>query len=205
MMFRSLCILMLAAAAVIGSTATAEEAAAPTLAQTLPARDVQMKNVDGQQLSLGALMGKQGTLVIFTCNACPFAKAWEQRIVQIGNSYSQKGIGVIAINSNDPGRVPDDGFEPMQKRAKERGLTFPYVMDETSGVARAFGATRTPEVFLYDGGAKLVYHGTIDDNYEQADKVQKPYLKEALDALLAGREIADKETKAVGCSIKFRS
>lgn len=196
-----MCLLVLAGASLLGGPSWA----ALALGDTLSAGDVVMKNVDSKMVSIGDIAGEKGTLVVFTCNACPYAKAWEERIVALGNKFSQQGVGVIAINSNDPKVVPEDGFEAMQQRAKERKLAFPYVMDETSGVAKAFGAGRTPEVFLFNGEGKLVYHGAIDDNHKEPDKVVSHYLKDALDAVVAGRDVAVKETKALGCSIKFRT
>jgi thiol-disulfide isomerase/thioredoxin len=180
-------------------------AAELSLGDPAPAADVKMKNVDNTEISIAEVAGEAGTLVIFTCNHCPYAKAWESRIAEIGNVYRAKKVGVIAINSNDPAAYPEDGFEVMQERARKQGMKFPYVVDATSNVARAFGATRTPEAFLFDGEGKLVYHGTIDDNYKDAGQVTKPYLRDALDALLDGKEIPLAETKALGCGIKFRS
>jgi thioredoxin-related protein len=162
-----------------------------------------MKNVDGRDLSIADVAGEKGTLVVFSCNHCPFVKAWEGRIAQIGNTYKGKAVGVIVINSNDPAEYAEDGFGEMQKRAKKLGFEFPYVVDATSDVARAFGATRTPEAFLFDKESKLVYHGAIDDN-KKGDDVEKHYLRDALDAVIAGKEVPIKETKFVGCSIKFR-
>ena len=164
-----------------------------------------MKNVDGKMLSIADVTGKAGTLVVFTCNHCPFAKDWEQRIVELGNTYAAKGIGVILVNANDPTSHTDDGFEEMQAHAKNRGMKIPYVVDATSGVARAFGASVTPEAFLFDKGGKLAYHGTIDDNRKEPDKVKTRYLKDALDAVAAGKTPPVPETKGLGCSIKFRS
>jgi peroxiredoxin len=175
------------------------------LGQTAPKTDVKMKNVDGRELSIAETTGPKGTLVIFMCNACPWVKAWQDRIVELGNDYSTQGIGVIAINANDPGKVAEDGFDVMKERARDKGMKFPYVMDATSGVARAFGATRTPEAFLFDASGKLVYHGTIDDNAQNADKVEKHYLHDALQAVVSGGAVPVAETKALGCSIKFRS
>jgi peroxiredoxin len=172
---------------------------------SMPMADVKMKNVDGTDQTLAAVKKPAGTLVVFTCNHCPFAKRWESRIVDLGNAYASKGIGVIAVNANDPKVAEEDAYDVMQQRAKERGMQFPYVVDETSNVAKAFGATKTPEAFLFDKDGKLVYHGTIDDNGEDASKVEKPYLKNALEDVLAGREVAVKETKSIGCGIKFRS
>ena len=163
-----------------------------------------MKNVDGKMLSISDVTGKAGTLVIFTCNHCPFAKAWEQRIVELANSYSGKGVGVLLVNANDPTTHPEDGFEEMQARAKSRGMKVPYVVDDTSGVARAFGASVTPEAFLFDKAGKLAYHGAVDDNRNEPDKVKARYLKDALDAVVAGKAPALPETKGLGCGIKFR-
>jgi hypothetical protein len=164
-----------------------------------------MKNVDGKMLSIADVTGKAGTLVIFTCNHCPFARDWEQRIVELGNSYAAKGIGVILVNANDPTMHPDDGYDEMKVHAKNRGMQIPYVVDDTSGVARAFGASVTPEAFLFDRTGKLAYHGTIDDNRQEPDKVKARYLKDALDAVVAGKKPAVGETKGLGCSIKLRS
>jgi peroxiredoxin len=164
-----------------------------------------MKNVDGKMLSLADVAGKAGTLVIFTCNHCPFAKDWEQRIVELGNGYAAKGVGVVLVNANDPATHAEDGYEEMQARAKSRGMKIPYVVDATSAVARAFGASVTPEAFLFDKSGKLAYHGTIDDNRREPDKVKARYLKDALDAVVAGKAPPVPETKGLGCGIKYRS
>lgn len=174
------------------------------LGEKPPLADVKMKNVDGKMLSIADVKGEHGTLVIFSCNHCPWVVAWEERIASIGNAYQQKGFGVIVINSNDPQPYPSDEFEPMVKRAKKLGFEFPYVVDVTSDHARAFSAERTPEIYLFDKEDKLVYHGAIDDNAEHADQVKVQYLKDALDALAAGKIVSVSETKALGCGIKFR-
>ena len=172
---------------------------------TIPMADVAMKNVDGKEINLKSIAQPAGTLVVFTCNHCPFAKRWESRIVALGNTYAAKGIGVVAINANDPKAYPEDAFDVMQVRAKEKGMEFPYVVDATSNVARAFGATKTPEAFLFDKNGKLVYHGAIDDNGEEPSKVENAYLKLALEAVVNGADVPVKETKSIGCGIKFRS
>ena len=172
---------------------------------TIPMADVKMKNVDGKELDLAEVKKPAGTLVVFTCNHCPFAKMWESRLVELGNTYAAKGIGVVAINANDPKVAADDSFDVMQQRAKERGMQFPYVVDATSNLARAFGATKTPEAFLFDKEGKLVYHGAIDDNGQEPSKVENAYLKLALEAVLNGAEVPVKETKSIGCGIKFRA
>lgn len=191
-------------AAGLGAAPLATAKGPLALGSAAPMADTKLKNVDGRELSIAAAKGAKGTLVVFTCNHCPFVIAWEDRIVALGNRALEQGIGVIAINSNDPAHNADDSFEGMVKRAKEKGMKFPYAVDASSDLARAFGATRTPEAFLFDAAGKLVYHGTIDDNAQDADKVKETYLKNALDALVAGSEIAVKETKAIGCGIKFR-
>ncbi len=169
------------------------------------ASSVKMKSVDGSQLAISDAKGEKGTLVIFTCNSCPWVVAWEDRIAQIGNAYKNKGFGVIAVNANDPAKKPADDLAAMVQRASEKGFEFPYVVDATSDVARAFGATRTPEVYLFDGNGSLVYHGAIDDDARNPQAVEAHYLKDALEALLTGESVQHAKTKAVGCSIKFRS
>ena len=180
------------------------EAPALSLGDAAPMATVKMKSVDGRELSIADVAGAKGMLVMFSCNHCPYVKAWEDRIAAIGNGAPAQGVGVIVINANDPEAYPDDDYAAMQKRAQEKGFKFPYVVDATSDVARAFGATRTPEVYLFDAAGRLVYKGAIDDNAQDAAKVQHRYLADAIDALTAGRELGDRETKAIGCSIKFR-
>lgn len=168
-----------------------------------PSTAVKMKNVDGQTVSIRDAAGEKGTLVIFSCNHCPYVKAWQDRIASIGNAAQDKGVGVIVINSNDPANHEEDGFDEMKRRAQQLGFKFPYVVDRTSDVARTFGATRTPEAFLFGKDWGLVYHGAIDDSQKSAE-VQKHFLQDAIDALVAGKEMPVQETKFVGCSIKFR-
>lgn len=201
----SLFALSITASLALGAVARADEQKPVAIGDKAPMADVKMKSAtDGKELTIAKAAGKAGTLVVFTCNHCPYAKAWEQRIVDLGHTYSKKGIGVLLINSNDPNVAKGDSYADMQARAKERGMKIPYVVDETSGVAKAFGATKTPEAFLFDKTGKLVYHGTIDDNHEDASKVGKTYLKDALEAVSAGKAPPTAETKSLGCSIKFR-
>ena len=184
----------------------APEATGPlALGQAAPLAGTKMKNVDGKNLSIAQARGPKGTLVVFTCNHCPWAKAWHSRIVTLGNASLKRGIGVIAVNANDPAAYSEDDFPAMQANAKKSKMAFPYVMDATSDVARAFGASRTPEAFLFDSEGHLVYHGAIDDNAQQPDQVKARYLEDAVNALAEGKAIAMQETKALGCSIKFRS
>jgi peroxiredoxin len=194
--------LVLAALAVVALAAPASAQLA--IGDAVPMGEVKMKNVNGKEMTLAASAGKQGTLVVFTCNACPWAKKWEKRVAEIGNAALASGLGVVAINSNDPSLNAEDGYAEMQKRAKTLKLKFPYVVDATSDVARAFGATRTPEAFVFDAEGKLVYHGTIDDNANDAAAVKEAWLKDAVNAVAAGKGVSVTETKAFGCTIKFR-
>jgi len=131
-------------------------------------------------------------------------KAYEDRMIALAKEYQPKGVAFVLINANDPLKYPDDSFENMIKRAKEKNYPFPYLHDETQQIAKAYGAQRTPEIFLFDVNLKLRYHGAIDDNYEDPNKVTKRYFKDALDALLAGKEPALKDTPPVGCTIKWK-
>lgn len=189
------------------STTASGEGEAKTLAigATAPKADVKMMNVDGKSLSIADTKGENGTLVIFTCNSCPWVKAWEGRIAELGNAYAKQKVGVIAINSNDPSAKPEDDLPAMKERAKSLGLEFPYVVDASSDVARAFGATRTPEAFLFDRDGKLVYHGAVDDNAREPGKVTTRWLQDALVATVEGKAVTVAETKSLGCTIKFRS
>jgi peroxiredoxin len=205
---RSLSLLAaLAFTSLLAACALSQDAPPPPLAlgSKAPLVTVKMKSVDGTQLSLNDLAGKKGTLVVFTCNHCPWAQAWQSRVAEIGNAARKNGIGVVAINSNDPAAYPEDDFAPMQERAKLLKLDFPYVMDATSELAKAFGATKTPEAFLFDKSGKLVYHGTIDDNAREPEKVTRRWLRDAVDAVVAGKSVATGETKAFGCGIKYRA
>jgi len=193
---------VLVLAAVVGMVGNVTSAL--ELGDPVPATTVKMKDVSGRMVSIADVQKEKGTLVIFSCNACPWVKAWETRIAELGNRAQEMGFGVIVINPNDPAKVAEDSYEVMQQRAKERGFAFPYVVDDTSGVAKAFGATRTPEVFLFDGSGRLVYHGAIDDNAREPEKVEKHYLADALRAVAQGQKVAVAQTKALGCTIKWR-
>jgi hypothetical protein len=182
-----------------------EATSALAIGDPIPMATVKMKNVDGKELSIADVKRAKGTLVVFSCNACPWAKAWETRIVSLGNAAQRRGVGVVVINANDPGVNAQDGYDVMKERARQRRMQYPYVVDATSDVARAFGATRTPEAFLFDAQGRLVYHGTIDDNAHEPGKVEKRYLQDAVDAVVAGKQVGTTETKSMGCSIKFRS
>lgn len=171
------------------------------------AADFKLKNVDGSFVSMSDYPDAKGFTVIFTCNHCPFAKAYEDRIIAIHNKYSPKGMPVIAINPNDPAVVAADSFEAMKKRAKEKNFPFPYLVDETQEVYKTYGATRTPHVFVLKRESKdliVSYIGTIDDNYKDANEVRQHYLPDALDAILRGTTPDPAVTKAIGCTIKTK-
>jgi len=169
--------------------------------------DFKLKNTDGRFISLADLSYAKGYIVVFTCNHCPFSVAYEDRIIELDKKYKGQGYPVVAINPNDAIQYPDDSYEMMIKRSKEKGFTFPYLHDETQEIARTFGAARTPHVFILkkeDAGMIVKYIGAIDDNSEDAGAVKEKYAEQALDALIADKEPATAQTKAIGCTIKWK-
>lgn len=169
------------------------------------AKDFSLKNIDGKIVSLKEMKEAKGYIVIFTCNHCPFSQLYEQRIIDLDKAYKSKGFPVVAINPNDAVKVPEDSFDEMVKRAKKYKYTFPYLHDETQEVAKAFGAARTPHVYILDKDFKVQYIGAIDDDSEGEKKNKKKYVEDAINALLKGKEPQTKETKAIGCTIKWKS
>jgi peroxiredoxin len=163
-----------------------------------------LPGVDDSQHTLGDYADKEAIAVIFSCNHCPYVRAWEDRMVEIQADYADKGVQLIAISSNDAQKYPADSFTMMKQRAQEKGFNFPYLYDEAQEVAHAYGAERTPEVFLFDKSGSLRYHGAIDDNYENPHAVQSQYLREALDAVLAAQAPSVAQTPPVGCTIKWK-
>ena len=163
-----------------------------------------LPGVDDERHALADYADKAAAVVIFSCTHCPYVRAWEDRMVQIQADYADRGVQFIAISANDSTKFPDDSFPKMKERAREKGFNFPYLYDETQQVARAYGAERTPEVFAFDEQRLLQYHGTIDDNYEDASAVKAHYLRDALDAVLAGRTPPITDTRPVGCTIKWK-
>lgn len=168
------------------------------------ARDFNLKNVDGKMLSLASMKKAKGFIVVFTCNHCPYAKAYEDRLIALHKKYVKMGYPVVAINPNDKDVSPGDSYADMKKRAKSKKFPFVYLYDETQEIAKAYGATRTPHVYLLDKDRVVRYIGAIDDNHEEAEAVKERYLESAIDALSEGKEVATKETKAIGCTIKWR-
>lgn len=169
------------------------------------ATDFSLKNVDGKKVSLKDMKNAKGYIVVFTCNHCPYAVAYEDRIIALDKKYSKKGYPVVAINPNNPAKQPADSFEKMQERAREKKFSFPYLLDEGQKIFPQYGATKTPHVYVLEKTGKgnvVRYIGAIDDNYEDAAAVKNKYVENAVDALLSGKEVPVKETKAIGCSIK---
>ncbi|GAA4359250.1 thioredoxin family protein [Hymenobacter saemangeumensis] len=171
------------------------------------AMDFKLKNVDGKMVSLADNKAAKGYIVVFTCNTCPYAKAYEQRIVALHQKYAPQGYPVVAINPNDPQIVPGDSFAEMQKQAKEKKYGFPYLLDETQEVARTYGATKTPHVYIITrSGAdfKVAYIGAIDNNTEDGTAATSKYVETAMSELMAGKPASTSSTKAVGCGIKWK-
>jgi peroxiredoxin len=169
--------------------------------------DFSLKNVKGDMVSFAQFKDAQGFIVVFSCNTCPVVKKYQQRIIDLNDQFSGKGYPVIAINSNDKNVSPGDSYEEMQKYAKSKGFTFQYLYDESQEVARLWGATNTPHVYvLTKKGGKLVvdYVGAIDNNADDPNGADKKYVVNAVNALLKNEPVAVTSTKAVGCSIKWK-
>jgi peroxiredoxin len=172
------------------------------------AMDFKLKNVDGKMVSLSDYKDAKGFIVVFTCNHCPYAKAYEDRINALNVKYASKGYPVIAINPTDASQIESDSYANMQQRAKDKNFSFPYLVDETEDVAHAYGATRTPHVFvLQKSGSDFIvkYIGAIDDNSDDPSAVKVKYVENAVDNLLAGKPVNPASTKAIGCGIKWKS
>jgi peroxiredoxin len=169
------------------------------------ATDFSLKNVDNKNVSLKDYKDAKGFIVIFTCNHCPYAIAYEDRIIALDKKYKKLGYPVIAINPNNPEKQKDDSFDKMQVRAKEKGFTFPYLFDDGQKIYPQYGATKTPHVYILqktDKGNVVKYIGAIDDNHSDETAVEQKYVENAVDALLKKQEVKVKTTKAIGCSIK---
>jgi peroxiredoxin len=169
--------------------------------------DFKLKNVDGKTVSLANYKSAKGYIVVFTCNHCPYAKAYESRIMDLDKMYASKGYPVIAISPNDPVSEPADSFDNMKKLAAEKKYTFPYTIDETQDITRTYGAKATPHVFVLqktDKGNVVKYIGAIDDDTENTNPNHTKYVEKAVNALLAGKAVETSTTKAIGCSIKWK-
>lgn len=169
------------------------------------ASDFSLKNVDGSMVSLKDYKGVNGYIVVFTCNTCPYAVMYEDRLIELHNKYASQGYPVVAINPNDPSVKPGDDFAGMVARSKEKNFPFKYLFDEGQKVYPGFGATRTPHVYLLDANRYVRYIGAIDDNAQNPSEVSIKYLENAIAALKAGNNPDPSETKAIGCTIKVKS
>ncbi len=170
---------------------------------TMPMADYEMANVDDKSVTLAGIKGENGIVVAFWCNHCPYVKRWRARFVELAADYQQKGFGFVAVNPNDPKKSPGDSMDAMKKEAKEHNFGFPYVIDDGSKLAKQFGATHTPHIFVFDKTDKLVYVGAIDDNSADANKVEERWLKDALDALAANEAVKVQRKPSIGCTIKW--
>ena len=177
---------------------------ASTLELGARAPDFDLPGVDGRRYSLATFEGKPALVVVFSCNHCPYVKAYEDRMVSIQGDYADKGVQFVAINSNDDKAYPEDGFPEMVKRAKQKGFNFPYLRDESQKVVEAYGGVCTPHVFAFDGNRVLRYRGRIDDSRDPS-KVTTHDLRNALDDLLQDKEVRVPDTRPFGCSIKWYS
>jgi len=171
------------------------------------ASDFRLKNFDGKMVSLSDYRDSKGVILIFDCNTCPYSKAYNDRIIALHKDYASKGYPVVTINSNDGKQSPGDSFQEMISRAKNKNYDFPYLLDETQEVARAFGATNTPHVFVLQreqNEFKVAYIGAIDNNSRNGSMASKKYVEDAVNSLLAGKPVPVEKTKAVGCGIKWK-
>lgn len=171
------------------------------------ATDFKLKNIDGKMVSLSDFKTAKGFIVIFTCNHCPYAKKYEDRIIELDKKYKAQGYPVIAINPNDPNVQPEDGYKQMIDRAKQKGFTFPYLMDEGQKIYPQYGATKTPHVFILqkENGKNIVkYIGAIDNNYDNPNDVSEYYAQDAVNALIKSEPVKMTKTVAIGCTIKVK-
>ena len=169
-----------------------------------PAPDFKLPGVDGNSYSLADFSDKKMLVIMFTCNHCPYVQAYEERLVAIQQDYRDRGVALVAINSNDDQRIPEDSFENMIERAKVKEYNFPYLRDKDQTVVTAYGARVTPEVYVFDSERRLRYHGRVDDSRDP-QKVMKHDLRNAIVALLRGEEVPVAETAAFGCTVKWHS
>ena len=169
--------------------------------------DFKLKNTNGKMVALTDYKDAKGVIVIFDCNTCPYSQRYNERIIALNEKYASKGFPLIAVQPNDPEVSPGDSYDEMVKLAQKKNYKFPYVFDESQSVAKSFGATNTPHVFLLkkEGSAfNVAYIGSIDDNAKDASAVSKKYLEEAVDAVLANKPVPSTKTKALGCTIKWK-
>jgi peroxiredoxin len=168
-----------------------------------PAPGFALPGVDGRMYKLQDFADKSVVVVIFSCNHCPYVQAYEDRLVALQHDYADRGVQLVAINSNDDVAYPDDSLPNMTARAQAKGFNFPYLRDASQQVAEAYGATHTPQLFVFDSARRLAYTGKIDDNWQNPDAVSRHFLRDTLDALLRNEIPAVATTHAIGCTIKW--
>lgn len=172
------------------------------------AQDFKLPSTSGKTISMADYSSAKGFTVVFTCNTCPYAKAYESRIIDLHKKYASKGFPVIAINPNDISQQPRDSMEEMKKRASNKGYSFPYLRDDSQEVAKAFGATKTPHVYVINkeaGKYKIAFIGAIDDSPNDPSDVSETYVEDVINALLSGKQPPVTEKRAIGCTIKWKS
>ena len=172
------------------------------IGSSIPSPESKMKDISGKEIAFKDAMKKNGLLVMFSCNTCPVVKKYQSRTLETGKFAIDNEIGVIVLNSNEATRDEGDSFDDMKQYAKDQGYNFSYVLDKNSVMADAFGATRTPELFLFDKNGKLVYHGAIDDNPNGPDKVTRQHAQLAMQEMVSGKTVSTATTRFTGCSIK---
>ncbi|MBL7741690.1 MAG: thioredoxin family protein [Chitinophagaceae bacterium] len=192
-------VLALAAISIVAFRPIADPLA---IGSSIPNAGTKMKDISGKEVSFKEAMKENGLMVMFSCNTCPVVHKYESRTMESCKKALDNKIGVILLNSNEAYREKGDSYDDMQGYAKKLGYNWNYVVDQNSVMADAFGATRTPEIFLFDKSGKLVYHGAIDDNSGSPDEVTRKHLSIAIDELVAGKTVSTQKTKSVGCTIK---
>lgn len=197
---RTLSALVIMAALAVPAFAQGE---ALEIGARLPLADRTMATTSGST-TFSQVMGDRGLAVVFWSNTCPWVKKYEDRVVALAGEYQAAGFGFVAVNANDPVAYPDDNMDAMRQQASAGGYAFPYAFDAGSEAARAFGATRTPQVFLFGAGGTLVYEGTVDDSPSEPAEAEEHYLRDALNQVVAGEPVAVQKTRAFGCTIKFQ-
>ena len=175
-----------------------------TIALATEAPPFDLPGVDGRRHSLDDYADAPALAVVWSCNHCPYVQAWEGRMIELQREYGDRGFRLVAVNSNDAENYPEDSFDAMKVRAEQEGFNFDYLYDDDQSVVQAYGAERTPEVFLFNSERRLVYHGAIDDSREESEVTER-YLRDAIEAVLAGDEPPVSETAPVGCSVKRRA
>ncbi len=163
-----------------------------------------LPGTDGNIYSSESFTDKKILIVIFSCNHCPYVQAYEQRIIELQNEFNENSVQIVAISSNDAVKYPEDSFDEMKKRAESKNFNFPYLYDQSQEIAKVFGATHTPQVFLFNSEKKLKYEGKIDDNWQEPELVNSRYLRDAILEVLDRKDVSVPETFSIGCTIKWK-